>query len=264
MLISRSAVLRAMLWLGLLVSLSTGSTIALSNPPAYLAIIIDDLGHNLSNGQRAVRLSSPITYAVLPDSIHAETISHLAHASNKEVMVHLPMTNHSNFPDSPNTLNEQQAEHEFLDTVARAIQQVPYAIGINNHMGSRLTEQRTQMTWLMQDLKKRDMFFIDSRTTPATVAEQIAIETNLKAAHRDVFLDNTRSYEAISAAFAAAVHIAKTQGSALVIAHPYPITLQFLEETLPLMKDMGIEIIRTSELVSFQLSQPTSTHTMAE
>jgi len=179
-------------------------------------------------------------------------------------MVHLPITDHSNYPDSPNTLDEQQAGHEFLDTIARAIQQVPDAIGINNHMGSRLAQQRTQITWLMQDLKKRDMFFIDSRTTPATMAEQVAIETNLKAAHRDVFLDNTSSYAAISAAFAAAVHIAKTQGSALVIAHPYPITLQFLEETLPLMKDMGAEIIHTSELVSFQLSQPTSTHTMAE
>jgi polysaccharide deacetylase 2 family uncharacterized protein YibQ len=108
------------------------------------------------------------------------------------------------------------------------------------------------------------MFFIDSRTTPATVAEQVARETNLKAAHRDVFLDNIRNHEAISAAFASAVHIAKTQGSALVIAHPYPVTLQFLEETLPLMKDMGIEVIRTSELVAFQLSQTSATNTVAE
>jgi len=205
MLISRSAALRAMLWLGLILSLSAGSTVALSKRPAYLAIIIGDLGHNLANGERAVCLSSPTTYTVLPDSIHAETISRLAHASNKKVMVHLPITDHSNYPDSPNTLDEQQAGHEFLDTIARAIQQVPDAIGINNHMGSRLAQQRTQITWLMQDLKKCDMFFIDSRTTPATMAEQIAIETNLKAAHRDVFLDNTRSYAAISAAFAAAV-----------------------------------------------------------
>ncbi|MDG1206823.1 MAG: divergent polysaccharide deacetylase family protein [Pseudomonadales bacterium] len=259
-----AAIPRSILWLGFMTSLCTLSNMALSNPPAYLAIIIDDLGHNLSNGERAVRLSSPVTYAVLPDSIHAKTISLLAHTSNKEVLVHLPMTNHSNHPDSPNTLNEQQAEHEFLEAIDRAIQQVPYAIGINNHMGSRLTQQRTQMTWLMQDLKKRDMFFIDSRTTPATVAEQVARETNLKAAHRDVFLDNIRNHEAISAAFASAVHIAKTQGSALVIAHPYPVTLQFLEETLPLMKDMGIEVIRTSELVAFQLSQTSATNTVAE
>lgn len=114
-----------------------------------------------------------------------------------------------------------------------ALAKVPFAAGINNHMGSRMTAQRDAMTWLMGELQQRHLFFVDSRTSAATVAAAEAQRIGLAHVSRDVFLDDVRTTEAITGQLQQGIALARKQGSAVLIGHPYPQTLQVLERELP-------------------------------
>ncbi len=209
------------------------------------------MGHNITRGRRAISLPGSITYAFLPYTQHSESLSEAAYSSRKEVIVHLPMSNLTNHPIGPDGLTDSLSESEFRATIARAVKQVPHAKGINNHTGSYLTQKPKQMKWLMDDLKQRDLFFVDSRTTAKSVARNIAREKNILTASRDVFLDNDRSTEEIDKAFKQLVKIAKRRGTAIGIGHPYRTTLDYLESAIPKLGS-GIQIISVSNLIALQ------------
>ena len=223
-------------------------------PPrsSYVAIIIDDLGHNYSRGLRALRLPAPLTYAILPYSTHAKRLADIAYESGKEVMVHLPMQNLRNMAIGPGGLTSNLTRLEFHQAVSAAIFRVPHASGINNHMGSFLTQESLPMEWLMEDIKAMDLFFVDSRTTPNTVASIIAKKKNLLSSSRDIFLDNERSIYAIDQQFRKLVNLAKRQGTGIAICHPYQETLDYLEIAIPQLRQEGIEIIPASNLVALR------------
>lgn len=231
------------------------SVITLAEKPAYIAIIIDDIGHNKKLGLRALNLPGLVTVAILPDARFARSLSERAHTVKKEVIVHLPMTNLTNHPIGPGALTGSLNKKDFLATLANAIGKVPYAKGINNHTGSYLTQQTVQMTWLMDAIKRRNFFFIDSRTTPNSVAGRIAREKNILTSSRDVFLDNEQSYFEIDRAFRKLIRVAKIKGTAIAIGHPYKTTLDYLEMAIPLLARQNVIIMPASNLIALQQIQ---------
>jgi polysaccharide deacetylase 2 family uncharacterized protein YibQ len=117
-------------------------------------------------------------------------------------------------------------------------------------MGSDLTRRRQQMAWLMRDLRWQDLYFVDSRTNRETVAATVAAEFNVPHLSRHVFLDNVRTAEAIGERFAALLQKAEEEGLAVAIGHPYPETIAFLRESLPLLQEQGIELLSVSEALA--------------
>ncbi len=223
---------------------------------SYIAIIIDDLGHHYSRGVRAARLPASLTYAILPYSTHAARLAKVLHASGKEIIVHLPMENIGRTPIGPGGLTQDLNRAEFDSTILKAISRVPHAIGINNHMGSALTQQRLPMEWLMEEIGSLDFYFVDSRTTPATIAATIAKRKQLLSTSRDIFLDNNISIYEIDKQFQKLVHIAKEKGTAVAIGHPYPETLAYLEIAIPLLNALGVKIVPASAISALQHIYP--------
>ena len=129
------------------------------------------------------------------------------------------------------------------------LETVPYAAGVNNHEGSRSTSDTKLMSELMPLLRNRKLFFVDSRTTAATVAESAAHSAGVRATSRNVFLDDEQSAAAIRKQFELAVRDAREKGSALAIGHPHPETLQVLSEMLPKTELLGVNLVFASDLV---------------
>jgi len=224
----------------------------------HIALIIDDIGDNLRLGLRAIRLPGNVTCAFLPHTTYARRLAISAHKRNKEVMLHLPMESEEDKAPGPGALTLDMTRSEFLHTVESDLKAVPYAAGVNNHMGSLMTQHPGDMRWLMQAISRHGhLFFVDSRTTEFTVAQQVAEETGLPNLRRDVFLDNDQRPAAIAAQFARLIALAKRRGSAVAIGHPHAATLRFLEQHLSRLSDEGITLVSVSELI--RLKQRTET-----
>jgi polysaccharide deacetylase 2 family uncharacterized protein YibQ len=223
----------------------------IQQPLPAISIIIDDLGGQRAIGERAVALPGAITYAFLPHTSYAVHLAELAHQQNKEVMIHMPMQpiGDNNLGTGGLTLNMSQ--QSFISTLKENLSAIPHISGINNHMGSLLTQHPGKMAWLMQTLSEEhdDLFFVDSRTTEHTVAYTIAAEFEIPRINRNVFLDNIRSEAEISIQFKRLLTLAKRHGTAVAIGHPYPETIAFLEQMLPTLQQQGIELIKTSRLI---------------
>ena len=214
-----------------------------------IAIIIDDLGYHRQNGQAIADLPAPVTCAVIPYSPHGRKLAERASRAGKEVLVHLPMAAGQHIRLDRGGLQQGISENELLDTVRQALSQIPQARGLNNHMGSALTEQDEPMGWLMAELKAHQLFFVDSRTSGRSVAQQVARQQGLANAGRDIFLDNERDLVKINAQFNKLIRLARQRGQAIAIGHPYPETVHYLQQVLPLMDDAGIQVVPVSSLL---------------
>lgn len=219
-----------------------------------ISLVIDDLGAHWSGGLRTVRLPGPVACAFLPHTAYAPRLAQEAYNHTKEVIVHLPMQSELHRTLGPGGLVLDMEETQFVRTVQQGLDSVPYAIGASNHMGSLLTRHPGHMRWLMQELKRRGRgwFFVDSRTTAATVANQVAVESSVPSVQRDVFLDATPARAAISAQFDRLLAIARQRGSALGIGHPHAETLSVLEEALPRLEAQGIRLVPVSRVIAIQ------------
>jgi polysaccharide deacetylase 2 family uncharacterized protein YibQ len=237
----RTAVLAAMLSL-------TPQANAQSIP--RIAIIIDDLGYQLEAGQRAINLPGPITYAILPETPHGRSLAEAAHDKGKEVLLHLPLESIEYLgPDEPTNITLDMSRSAFHDTFGAALASVPHAIGVSSHRGSLLTRHPGHMEWLMEEIRARDgLFFVDSYTTHESVALQLAAEAGVAAVKRDVFLDNDRTPDALAREFQRLIKLARQQGVAVAIGHPYPETLEFLERELRKLDD-DVELMTVSEVL---------------
>lgn len=217
---------------------------------AKLAIIIDDLGYNRSLGQRTADLPGAFTIAVLPFTPHGRELAERAHKRGKEIMLHAPMSNHHRYPLGRGGLEEGMQQAEFLAVLRQNLANIPYIKGVNNHMGSLLTEQSEPMRWLMQELQTRQLYFVDSRTSARTQALTEAERIHLPSRKRDVFLDDQRNPQQIRQQLQLALEKARHQGSAIAIGHPYPETLAVLDNIQPLLQKHGVELVPVSTLVA--------------
>lgn len=238
-----------MLSLSMLVVAACAGLAAIGPGPPEVALIIDDIGYSYENGRAAIELPQSFAYAVLPFSPHARSLAELANTRGKDIMVHLPMeADHDNHLLGPGALRLGMSRVELEDTLRGSLAAVPHAIGINNHMGSRLTRTPSHMNWLMHAIHKRgDLFFIDSRTTSHSVAWHSALTAEVASTKRDVFLDNNKSRQHILEQLRVLVAQAKKSGHALGIAHPHPITIEVLREWQP--GDYGVRVVGVGDYV---------------
>jgi uncharacterized protein len=214
-----------------------------------VAIIIDDLGYNYDQGLKAMQLPGAITYAIIPHSPKAQFFAQEAHKNNKEIMLHAPMSTINQNPLGKNGLTEFMSEGDFKHTLSQSLASLPNVKGVNNHMGSLLTQKRQPMSWVMQSLKQRELYFIDSRTSAQSIAWNIAQQYNIPSLKRDVFLDHEPNEAFIDKQFKLLISTAKQQGYAVAIAHPYPETIRYLSRHLSTLSDAGISLVSASALV---------------
>jgi len=228
-----------------------------SGRPA-IALIIDDMGNQHGRGQRVIDLPGLVACSFLPYGAFTDMLARRAHSSGKEVMLHLPMQ-----AVEPDTGSRQEGmltldmtQGQFMDEFKRAIAAVPYVSGLNNHMGSLLTRHPGSMAWLMQAIGSHGgLFFVDSRTTKATVAQQLATEYGVPNIERKVFLDNLPETTAVHAQFRKLLVRARNEGTALGIGHPYPATLQVLEEELAHLDAQGVQLLTVTSLIELQATR---------
>ncbi|WP_286237080.1 divergent polysaccharide deacetylase family protein [Neptuniibacter halophilus] len=250
--------------IGLLLGLLFGVVLpAAAYDAPLLAIVIDDLGDNRARGMAAVNLPGAITYAVLPHTPHARELAIRAHQLGKEVILHAPMENKSGLRLGPGALTRGQSPAELQHVLNGNLDVIPYVVGMNNHMGSMLTEQRGKMDPIMQVVKQRNLFFLDSVTTSDTVAWKVAHEYGIPYLVRDVFLDNQRNQAYIHNQFKQALSLAVNRGHAVLIGHPYPETVAYLNKVIPILQQLGVRLVTASELLNQRsrtqliLAQPT-------
>jgi len=241
-----------------LLCLLTGAALAAPAQPqrAFLSVIIDDLGQSPARDSRTLALPGPVTMAIMPDTPHASDFARQAHKAGRTVILHMPMDPAT----GPYAWHPETPLPELEKRLAAALAKVPYAAGVNNHMGSRMTAQPEAMAWLMGELLRRDMFFVDSRTSAATVAAAKAQALGLASVSRDVFLDDVRTTEAIAGQLRLAVELARKQGTAVVIGHPYPQTLEVLERELPRLKAQGVELIEIRQIIAERSNRAMPAH----
>ena len=208
------------------ITLLISSVICQAAPPTVM-IVIDDIGHNYELGRQAIALPGPIHFAILPHSSFGVELAKLAHQQGKEILLHTPMSTINGRSAGPGELNTSQNQRQFINTLNHNISSIPHLQGINNHMGSLLTQKREPMSWLMREVKRRQLYFLDSRTSPLTVAEETAKHFDIPNLKRDVFLDNERRPQAIQQQFEQLLALAQQNGHAVAIGHPYPETIWF-------------------------------------
>jgi hypothetical protein len=214
------------------------ATVAEADQRPVLSLVIDDLGYSLKNGLAAIDLNGAHTYAILPGAAYSRKLAQHAHGQNKEVILHLPMQSiSSSVTLEPNALNEAMDEDQLTTNVHSLLAQIPFIRGVNNHMGSHLTEFDFFMRPVMDSIRGYNpgLYFLDSRTSPRSVAHAQALNAGLNSISRDVFLDNEPNPESIRLQLNIWLTKARARGSAIAIGHPYPHTIDVLREHLPTM-----------------------------
>jgi polysaccharide deacetylase 2 family uncharacterized protein YibQ len=226
-------------------------TVSVPSMQGQLAIVIDDLGWDLEAAHALLTLEAPLSFAILPDTPYRMRIAWEAQRRGYDVLLHLPMEPRS-YPDvDPGhfALLSAMRPSQLVDQIEAALHALPGVVGVNNHMGSRLTENRTVMQTVMQQIKHHHLFFLDSRTTKRSLAYQVAQEMGVPTARRQVFLDHEIDVIKIHQQLRYLSTLAYVHGSAIGIGHPYPQTVRALQDVLPEFRRDGIKIVPVSHLV---------------
>lgn len=220
-------------------------------PSAKIAIVIDDLGNNKEAFNKLLKMEIPFSFSVLPHQEYTRYISKEAKKKKYDLLLHLPMEpeNSENIYGEGFILSSM-TPNEMLKEFENDLKSVPGAIGVNNHMGSFLTQDRKAMAIILGEIKRKKLFFVDSRTSSKTVAYDVAKKLGLKTAERNVFLDDIEDEEEVIKQIELLISTAKKNGRAIAIGHPRPETIAALEKMLPALKTDGIEIVPVSKLVN--------------
>jgi len=198
-----------------------------------IALVLDDVGYNLGAVKRILNLSVPVAMSILPETPFARQAAILTKQAGQVVMLHLPMQpTDSSLKTTSAFLRDNMAEQDIRDTFLRDLEKVPYVEGVNNHMGSKLTQLDAPMHWVMQVCQEKGLFFVDSRTSANSVAAKAAEKAGIAWASRSIFLDHEMTTEAMQQAWQRARNCAKKKLSCIVIAHPRSKTVAFLENHL--------------------------------
>ena len=220
---------------------------------SQIALIIDDMG-NSQQDALAFALPANVAFAILPNKPLSKTFSNRAAAQHREVMLHMPMESLAGNKQEKNVLLSSMRPHQIVQMLKIALSTVPDAVGVNNHMGSRLTQLSLPMSITMEFLNKQGLFFVDSRTTRYSKAEDIAKQNGVLSTKRNVFIDHTPNFEQIDKQFHRLLHLSKKHGYAVGIAHPYPQALEYLKIHLSGLQQQGIELVKLSDIVSSEVA----------
>lgn len=211
---------------------------------------MDDLGESEQEVQALLDINIPITFAILPQRPFSHSIAQRLHSLGREIILHLPLE-----PEDCENINLGKGmlllmpREGLLNRLRENLDSLPYYTGVNNHMGSAFTADEGGMRLILGELKARGLFFLDNRTTKETVGLKIARELGVRAAERDVFLDNEEEPEYISSQLDELIREAREKGQAIGTCHPSSTTIQVLGEKLPEFSAQGIDFVPVSTLV---------------
>jgi polysaccharide deacetylase 2 family uncharacterized protein YibQ len=237
------------IYIGLKVSQQNGNAGVSSSTPR-LAIILDDLGSDGAAAEAIFALPYPLTISVLPNHEHSVEIANEARSRGYQVLLHLPMQSVANERPEAQELHPGMSAEAVSNLVDQFLQQVPGVVGVNNHQGSQATSDSALMSELMPVLRDRHLFYVDSRTTAATVAYDTAQSAGVPSSFRNVpFLDDVAEVAAVRKQLELALRGAREKGEAIAIGHPHPATLRALREVLPKAQTQGVRLVFASELV---------------
>jgi uncharacterized protein len=215
-----------------------------------LAIILDDVASDPTADAAIFSLHYPLTLSILPNHSRSTELARDAHHRGYQIMLHLPMESLANETAEVQELRPGMSAEEISSVLNSMLRSVPYATGVNNHQGSLATSDPHLMAELMPLLHAHRLFFIDSRTTAATVAYDSAQAAGVPCAFRNVpFLDDVQDVGAIRRQLELAVKDAHEKGQAVAIGHPHPATLRALSEFLPQAESEGVHLVHASDLV---------------
>lgn len=217
-----------------------------------VAIVIDDIGYRLTDAG-ALTLPGKITFAILPHTPFGKRLAEQAHANSKDVLLHIPMESNIGKKLGPGALTTDMNEQQIQHSLALSFAEIPFAIGINNHMGSKLTQLIQPMTSTMRYLKKHNLIFLDSKTTSLSKGQEVAKALGVPTLHRHIFLDNQLSETYIRGQFKQLINTAKKNNGAVAIAHPHPESIKILKKLLPTLKQHNIELVPLSALLEQQV-----------
>jgi polysaccharide deacetylase 2 family uncharacterized protein YibQ len=223
-----------------------------------LAIVIDDFGYRPTQENQVLQMPAALSVAVLPTAPHAREMATKAHQRGHEVLIHLPMAPLSKQPLEKDTLQPEMPVAEIERIIRNAVSNVPYAVGLNNHMGSKMTSSLPGMQKVMQVLNHYNFYFLDSMTIANSQSTNAAAGTNVKVIKRRVFLDDSQNEADIRKQFTRAVHLAQRDGFAIAIGHPHPTTVRVLQQMLPTLP-ADITLVRPSQLLNESYSRGPST-----
>lgn len=215
-----------------------------------VAIIIDDLGYDKRIAEKFLELDAVFTFSILPHSPFLKKINRLARDNGVEIMLHLPMEpiEYPTVNPGPGTLLTSMSPDKLISQLEINLDALPSAKGVNNHMGSKMTADSNPMHQIFSILKKRDLFFIDSRTSIATLGKPSARLFKVPFAQRDVFIDHLQEPDLIRRQINELVDIAERYGEAIGIAHPHSVTYKILQEMLPELQKK-VQLVPASWLV---------------
>lgn len=216
---------------------------------AYIAIIIDDMGMDRARAARLAALPGPLTFSYLAYAPDIDAQSRGARANGHEIMLHLPMEPEGRDDPGPGALRVSLTDEDIRARTASALDRLPLAVGLNNHMGSKFTRDLRAMRPVLAELAARGLLFVDSRTSGSSVGLDVAKQTGVAAAGRDVFLDNEIDARAIRVQLAELERVASRRGSAIAIGHPHEATIEALAQFLPGMQARGLQLVAASAIV---------------
>lgn len=216
-----------------------------------VAILIDDIGYDPEALRRLLAIEVPMAFSVLPHTPHARSSAEAIHRAGREVLLHLPMEPHG-YPDRDpgrGALFASMTARAIRQTLLEDLQSVPHARGVNNHMGSKFMEERDPLRIVFAVLQERGLFFVDSLTTEASVARELAAERSLRFAQRSFFIDDAEDHSRAVMHLERLLDTRDSWSEMLLIGHPYPETVSALEETIRRFPAAGIRVVRLVDLV---------------
>ncbi len=225
---------------------------AFKEPPPRMAIIIDDIGNSVERAMEFLALGVPLTFSILPRLPFSSLLADEIAASAHDVMLHQPMEPICEDQDpGPGALYLKCCCSEIEEIIHANLDEIPQAVGVNNHMGSRFTASSRKVTEALQVISGRRLFFIDSLTTPRSTAFKTAMALKMRAGFRDVFLDTCPDEEVIGRHLFELKRRAEIHGWAIGIGHPYPQTVKAMERFLSTCKwtDGNVAMVHVSDLV---------------
>lgn len=231
-----------------------------------IVIILDDAGYNVNSGtQHFFQLQIPLTFSVIPGLKYSKEIANIAYEKGNEIMIHMPMeycgnskmTNKDKLSEKDHNMKpykyavfKNMSKEQIEKNIEEAINDIPHAVGLNNHMGSDATADEVVMSYVLDKIKSKNFYFIDSVTTAHSVAYNLAKNKGIRANKRHVFLDNENDVDYIKERINELIYQAKRRGYAIGIGHATkPVTAQALLEMMPKFKEYNIEVVPASQLV---------------
>ncbi len=221
-------------------------------PQNQAALIIDDMGYSMENMEDICLMKKDLTVAILPFSPHAEETAEVARKNGIEIILHLPLESMNNTYDNEHTeglINSRMSRKEIIDILDSNLKQVPFISGVNTHMGSKVTKDKVLMEIILENIKERDLYFIDSRTTADSVAYEVAQKMNIPSAYRQIFLDSETEPEFIKNQLIKLFKTAEKKGKAVGICHPFPETMKVLKENIYKAEKYNVSLVFASKIV---------------